>query len=974
MGTTTKEIGSSSFNDMISSVDRRSEYVENRAGANVRLNNFLTPYTLDDKSSILNAPCGYSNGVYASLRPAEGENLLTYSNDFSNGAWAKSNLSVASSNGAWEVTDNTTSGSHYLYWGGTTPSSSVLTLSVEAKAGSVNYLVMRLGGFTYAFFNLSNGTLGTINSSFIDAKIQETSDGFYRCSATILTPSSGNASVFYPSDNSSSVSYTGTGTVAITIKNAQLEKGYRATPYTDTTASPAINADFTFTRGSAATRVTKDGLVKNVQILSDDLVQNGDFSQIGSEEITNGDFSQIGSELITNGDFATDSDWILENGAVINNGSVNIIGVGSRFRQDVLTVGKLYKLQYEVISTNGELFRFQDGITAFSDINQTIGSHTYYFKATGVRVQFQAVGDVDARIDNVSVKEVGQDWSFSSQSEFTSEGARVYSSDGSYQYIVQNNILTIGKQYKVTFDVVSTNGASLASGTGAFIYDTSTTGSKTFYLKADDAGFMLKRLSGVTDVTVTNISVKEVGQNWTFVGTASISDGKATINSPSGELAEIYQSSVLTIGNKYKLECTLDKTSGDTQFVNGGTFILDNGSNTIEFIATDTRVYFKRGAGSVISSIDNISVIEITDDTDLPRIDYTNGTGSLLLEPQSTNLLTYSEDFSSWSRSGTITQTDNYGISPDGKRNSTRLQLSNNAIVYKGLQAPFDGARSLYVKATSGSGTIQLLSHYTNTDNIFTIDENWQRVELTDVQQISQNFYLVDTRGGSNTTIFDIEVWGAQYELLDYATSYIPTLGSTVTRNADVCNNAGSSDLINSTEGVLYAEISSLIDNNDGSKSISISSGAYSNNIIIQYTTNTNQIVFKTSPSYTTPIYQPFTVSDITESSKIAFKYKLDDCSFWHNGVKLGSVTSFTPFSFGTLTELNFDRGDGNEKFEGKIKSVAVFKEALTDEELAKITSTTQQEAFYEMRDKMLQIDADYYEFGDYTTRLKKLF
>ena len=62
MGLTTKEISSSSFNDMISSVDRRSEYVENRAGANVRLNNFLTPYTLDDKSSILNAPCGYSNG------------------------------------------------------------------------------------------------------------------------------------------------------------------------------------------------------------------------------------------------------------------------------------------------------------------------------------------------------------------------------------------------------------------------------------------------------------------------------------------------------------------------------------------------------------------------------------------------------------------------------------------------------------------------------------------------------------------------------------------------------------------------------------------------------------------------------------------------------------------------------------------------------------------------------------------------
>ena len=99
MGLTTKEISSSSFNDMISSVDRRSEYVENRAGANVRLNNFLTPYTLDDKSSILNAPCGYSNGVYPSLRPVKtfGSELVT-NGDFSNGTngWSSgsSTLSV----------------------------------------------------------------------------------------------------------------------------------------------------------------------------------------------------------------------------------------------------------------------------------------------------------------------------------------------------------------------------------------------------------------------------------------------------------------------------------------------------------------------------------------------------------------------------------------------------------------------------------------------------------------------------------------------------------------------------------------------------------------------------------------------------------------------------------------------------------------------------------------------------------------
>ena len=75
------------------------------------------------------------------------------------------------------------------------------------------------------------------------------------------------------------------------------------------------------------------------------------------------------------------------------------------------------------------------------------------------------------------------------------------------------------------------------------------------------------------------------------------------------------------------------------------------------------------------------------------------------------------------------------------------------------------------------------------------------------------------------------------------------------------------------------------------------------------------------------------------------------------------------------MNRLGFDNGtDGVNFFRGRIRSVAVFNEALTDEELAKITSTTQQEVFYEMRDKMQQINADYYEFGDYTTRLKKLF
>ena len=271
-----------------------------------------------DKSSLVLIPSGTKTGKVYSQKPVSGDgdftftrssaatrvnadgnieketqNFLTYSNDFSNGTWAKSNLSVASSNGAWEVTDNTTSGSHYIFWGGTTPASSVVTLSIEAKAGSEDYLAMRLGGFTYAFFNVANGTLGTINAQFIDAKIEATSDGFYKCSATINTPSSGNATAFYPTDNSSSVSYTGTGAVAITIKNAQLEQGLVARDYIETT-----------------TTAVEGGITDNVPRL--DYTDSSCPALLLEPQRTN---------VLQNSEYFSGSDWI-NNGVTITNNAV----------------------------------------------------------------------------------------------------------------------------------------------------------------------------------------------------------------------------------------------------------------------------------------------------------------------------------------------------------------------------------------------------------------------------------------------------------------------------------------------------------------------------------------------------------------------------------------------------------------------------------------------------------------------------
>ena len=58
----------------------------------------------------------------------------------------------------------------------------------------------------------------------------------------------------------------------------------------------------------------------------------------------------------------------------------------------------------------------------------------------------------------------------------------------------------------------------------------------------------------------------------------------------------------------------------------------------------------------------------------------------------------------------------------------------------------------------------------------------------------------------------------------------------------------------------------------------------------------------------------------------------------WLNGVKVDTDTSTFSFTT-TLSELNFSQANGSQKFFGKVKSVVVFKEALTDAELTCLTT-----------------------------------
>ena len=424
-----------------------------------------------------------------------------------------------------------------------------------------------------------------------------------------------------------------------------------------------------------------------------------------------------------------------------------------------------------------------------------------------------------------------------------------------------------------------------------------------------------------------------------------------------------------------------------------GTTRNANGTYTEEINLTNNQTTFRFVSEGGVMDIDNVSVIEITDDTNLPRIDYTNGTGALLLEPQSTNLVKSSEDFASANWVGfNYTITSNYAKSPDGSNNASRYVGSTTSQdFYIAVTVTSDYTYSCYVKAinapfirlrtTNGSCWFDMGNKTVGT-NTFTGDANiedagndWYRLSVTTSHTINSINAYIHAHATDNTTSeldgCEFLLWGAQLEQLPYASSYIPTNGSTVTRNKDQAYRSGISNLINSAEGVLYAEFSGL-GNDSVNRLIAIADGSANNRVSI-HLSNNNELFMQIRSGGVTQASKIVTSVGTTENVKAAVSYKTNDFSFWVNGVEVHTDSSGNaPIG---MNRLGFDNGtDGVNFFRGRIRSVAVFNEALTDEELAKITSTTQQEVFYEMRDKMQQIDADYYEFGDYTTRLKKLF
>jgi len=331
-----------------------------------------------------------------------------------------------------------------------------------------------------------------------------------------------------------------------------------------------------------------------------------------------------------------------------------------------------------------------------------------------------------------------------------------------------------------------------------------------------------------------------------------------------------------------------------------------------------------------------------------------------ILEPARTNLIQYSEDFtkSVWNNFSSITPIENSAISPDGTQNASTLECNYNAVFRYSFTASSSTnyVGSIFVKAKEnnnyfGIQTLESGNAYTSvfdiqsgvlvtqasnhTSSIKDFGNGWFRCSVK-FNSGSSTSNIFDFRGSQTSDTKEFYAFGAQIEQGSYPTSYIPTNGTTVTRQAETANSSGDAATFNDSEGVLMAEISALNDS-QSSAGITISDSSLSNRVFMGF--ESGEIRALCINALSTTIID--TSGVILENyNKVACAYEGNTFKLLVNGFQVGDTESFTG-SLSGINELAFDRGDGANPFYGNTKQLQYFQTALTESELSQLTSWT---------------------------------
>ena len=401
----------------------------------------------------------------------------------------------------------------------------------------------------------------------------------------------------------------------------------------------------------------------------------------------------------------------------------------------------------------------------------------------------------------------------------------------------------------------------------------------------------------------------------------------------------------------------------------------------LNFAATktlDRRITFTRD--SLGTYIDELGVLKYASNN-TPRFDHDPETGEslgLLIEESRTNLVTYSEDFSKgdWVENGASESLASSVTAPDGTTGSVYELIESSAtsghFMYDSVSVSSNTnyTWSVWMKSNTRTygyiteGNTQATTAFFNlsTGTLISISgtgsvsataqkypNGWVRCTMTFItgaSQTSANVQFGPHEDGSGFSYAGdgssgIYVWGAQGEQGSFATSYIPTSGSTVTRADDnaVISGTNFTDLYNESEGTIFSEFNTKATSGDVSKWVVSINDETTNNYIAMRTYNQTSIALnvKTSGS---------TVVEIDKSNGVVSdQYIRSAGSFAANdfdGANGGELlTEDTTGGLPTgLTRMEIGKGWSNgQQLEGHIRSLKYYNKKLPNAQLQGLTA-----------------------------------
>lgn len=854
-------------------------------------------------------------------------NLLTFSEQFDNAAWAKTNVTVttnaiAAPNGtvtADKLIGTIVSAQHRLNF---TPTSSagMQTFSVYAKAGEYGFAWVRISGVG-ATFNLTTGSVGLVDVG-VTASMVDAGNGWYRCIVSAVAAANDICRINLnltenPTD------FAGDGTSGIYIWGAQLEIGSTATTYNPTTVKNLLG----YTEHFDNAAWTKSNAFVQTNLVT------------YSQDFDNAAWAKLNSTVVANTSIAPD-------GTTTADRFISAGGAYPQVFQDKSIAAGTYTASIYVKS---------DGT---SQIEQVL-------ILDGTSVSFTPTSEWT----RVSVTKSGIAAGTKSVVIATNSGAAPVSSF--YIWGAQLVQGTSAGDYKATYAAAAAVGYTDIYGqpfAQKLVEDT-----------ANNAHYVNQSGGVVGNVETRTIYAKAAERTWLYLGFGS--GGSAYFDLVNGVLGTVsgVTAAITAVGNDW-FRCSV----GGTRVGNLNNVTASASANGVITYTGDgtSGIYIFGAQLSDSASVDPYVYQPVAAPASTayygPRFDYdpvTLAPRGLLIEEQRTNLITYSEQFdnAAWTKSN-LPITPNATTAPDGSMTADKAianvesaphSMFLNASVTAG--ATYTG--SYYAKA-AGLNFLQITggaaafgaSQYANFDlqngvlgtvtggtaTITSVGNGWYRCSFavacttTGIGSVLPILVTSSTAARAETFsgngVDGLYLWGAQLEAGAFATSYIPTVASQVTRAADSASMIGNNFArwYNPNTGTFYLEASgrqpALVFSN-------ATSGYANYRSLYRQPLSANQpvIAFEANAGVTSANL----TLGLTDGNpfKAAYAYATNNFAGSLNGAAVVTDTSGTPALAVDRMGIGTDYGAGAAVSTGLYKRIAFYSRALSPAEEQGITA-----------------------------------